>query len=517
LDTNSFSLRRSPLIFIGAIVVLPLLALSYYSFDFSVEEGEDWLYFIQKVLPGVWWPTITLVFSTGIFAAILGTSAALSQFGLGPKLKKISHVLYLLPLAFPLYVLAFVYRGHISYSSAISTFCREHLGITHIFGKAFESPLAVGFVLALGLFPYVYLSVSEGLARIDKQALAAARTLGAKGFYLIQTIYIPTVLPWAGAGMLLVMLEVLADFGAVSIFNYDTFSTAIYEAWSGFFSIGLASRLGFVLLVHALIFFYVMERMRKRSRLLRSESLNPAMAASSKFYGIFTLLSITLFSFITPLGTILIWSLEASSVDVWSLSLGSIKLGVAVSLSVLGVGWICALSARGFAHSGVALTLCSIGYALPGSLLAVGVYALSTFFTESYPWLFLILGLSLRFLVVGIGHLRQALHSTPSQWTMAAKTLGASGTRRFFTLYWPMGRSVSLGVICLVFVEVIKEMPLTLMLRPHGMNSLAVKIFEYTSEGEWALASVPSVMIVVWGVVGVSILLGFEAKRSHEC
>ncbi len=345
-------------------------------------------------------------------------------------------------------------------------------------------------------------------------------------------VVLPISRPWLYGALIIVSLEVLADFGTVSIFATETFTTAIYKAWTGFFSITTAQQLASLLLVAILGFFLLAEFFKSRRRYEVHDSATSfrpiVLRGSAKVAALTFAVVLALCVAVLPVGTLLLLVSETESIvfdhtvlrnsAVIALAAAAVATGLAVLLSCSR--YLLATSQL----SKVTGQLLLFGYAVPGSVLAVSVFAfLHYVFSRFFPaalyllngsLLVLLFGLAVRYTAVFTLNLDRALYRIPAVFADVSVTLGQAGFAMLRRVHLPLVWPALLYTFLLVTIEVLKEMPLTLMTRPFGWDTLAVSIFEFTSEGMWGQAAYPSLLLVAAGVVPVyffsSTLLGYR-------
>jgi iron(III) transport system permease protein len=438
-------------------------------------------------------------------------------------------------MAIPTYVLAFVALGLFEFSGPIQTFMRawSPAGIDRL--PDIRSAPGVIVVMSLALYPYVYLLARNAFKTQGQRSLEAARSLGLGPVRAFFRVVLPMARPWIIAGLSMVLMETLADFGAVSIFNFDTFTTAIYKTWYGFFSLEGAAQLSGLLVIIVFCFLAVEQWLRARMRFTSAGRLDGPPAAITltgwqKWAAAILAWSVFSISFAVPLGQLLIWSIpvlvEAFDPrffgyvgNTLGLSAGAtlIIVGIAVLLTYVRrrhddrVTWFLARSA-------------TLGYALPGTVLAVGVVmVIATLDNSIVGWVrqwtgvgltpifqgsiaTVIFAYAVRFMAAGLNPVESAMQRITPSLDEAAAGMGVTGWRLLGRVHLPMLKSGVLTAAVLVCVDVLKEMPITLMTRPFGWDTLAVKIFEFTSEGEWQLAALPAVFLVVAGLAPIILL-----------
>ena len=529
--------RWYPIAFAAALLVLmPLLVLlaSWHEVDRQI-----WSHLWQTQLARLIGNTLTLVLGVGVGVTVLGVSLAwLTSLCEFPGRRWLDWAL-MLPFAIPAYVLAFVFVGLLDFSGPVQTLLREWLGSGVRFPRV-RSTTGVIIVLVLVFYPYVYLLARNAFLAQGKGLTEAARTLGLSPLQAFWRVALPMARPAIGAGLALALMETLADFGAVSVFNFDTFTTAIYKTWYGFYSLGSAAQLACLLLFAVMLVLYGERRARgavrpaaerARSGALYRLSGWRALAASAWCLLVFAC------AFVIPVLQLVVWCWQRGRFDLDERYLALIQhtlyLGVAAALITVAVALLLAF-ARRMAPTrlmGATVGLANLGYALPGSMLAVAimlafsmldnglVIPLSTWLGGTGKALLLgslgalLLAYLIRFLAVAYGPLENSLARIRPSLPQASRSLGVAGVPLFLRVYLPLLMPGALSAALLVFVDVLKEMPATLLMRPFGWDTLAVRIFEMTSEGEWARAALPALTLVLVGLVPVIVLIRRSAQR----
>lgn len=426
-----------------------------------------------------------------------------------------------LPLAIPAYVLAFVYSGALEYGAPLRSGLRSLLGSDPSW-LATHQPWMVVLILSLALYPYVYLLTRAAFLRQGAAHWEAARALGLRPLQAFRRAALPLARPAVAAGVLLAVMEALADFGAVSILGFDTFTTAIYKAWFSLFSLSTAAQLASLLLLGVLLVVGLERTQRARAEYFAPRTANPAQRhyltgwcarAAFALQG-----GILLVAFAFPVLQLLWWVISgpAGVAALWPPLRASLLLGAAAAVVVMAVALPLALALR--QASGWRRWLAEIallGYALPGTVLAVALMGALSLVGEGDLWALvarygmvaLVLAYLIRFLRVGwsavepnVAQLRPGLLET-------AATLGAGPMRRLLRVVLPAVRPGLLAGLLLVGVEVLKEMPATLMLRPFGWDTLAVKLYELTTEAEWERAAPYGLVLVALSVLPAAWLI----------
>ncbi len=485
---------------------------------------ENWQHLRSWVLPELFINTGWLIVGVALLTTLLGTSlgwlTAVCRF---PGRRLFSWAL-LLPMAMPAYVLAFVYIGLLDFSGPLQTSLRE-IGISSLM-PPIRSRGGVIIVLSLALYPYVYLVARQAFLSQGTRAIEVAQSLGMSRRQAFYKVSLPLAAPWILGGLLLVLLETLADFGAVATFNYNTFTTAIYKSWFDLREPNTALQLASVLLGIALLLMLLEQLTRRRMRFSLTHSnrysidlkRGRALAAFSWCALILAL------GFVIPAIQLLSWIFSDALADLdsryWGFALRSASLAGITALLLASLALLLRYCRRLAPNqiSRSAEWLSRLGYALPGTVLAIGVAVpLARFSNTLQSWGIpvmlnagigaLLLAYGIRFFAVAINPVDKAMLNVTPSMDEAARSLGAGFWRVLGRIHLPMISGGLFTAMALVFVDVMKEMPITLLVRPFGWDTLAVRVFEMTSEGEWERAALPALAIVITGLLPVFLLV----------
>ncbi len=529
------------MLFALAIAALVLVPVAVTFSSFAHVEGDILAHLTEFVLPELVGNTLWLVLGVGLGVSVLGVSLAwLTAMCEFPGRRLFDWAL-LLPLALPAYVTAFVAIGLLDFTGPLQTWLREGWGITGL--PDIRSRGGVILVMSLALYPYVYLIARNAFATQGAIALEAAQSLGlsrTQGFFRVA---LPMARPWIAAGLMLALMETLADFGTMAIFNYDTFTTAIYKAWYSLFSLAAAAQLASILILFVLVAVVFEQRSRTRMRYgavgrsaaQRRIQLSPAFAGLAFLYAG----AVLAVAFLIPVTQLALWTRDVIAVDLdsryWAFAWHSVLLASIGALMVVAAALLLAYAGRQRPGTAMMWTqrLATLGYAFPGAVLAVGLFipvaALDNWLIDTgRAWfgfdgseilkgtlVVMLLAYLVRFLAVGFGPIDSGLHRITRNVDEAARNLGANATGLLIRVHLPMLRASLLTAAALAFVDIMKEMPITLMTRPFGWDTLAVRVFEMTSEGEWERAALPSLAIVIAGIIPI-ILLTWRGARSLD-
>jgi iron(III) transport system permease protein len=525
---------------VAALVALPVLTVALHLF--LPDEGA-WRHIARVLLPEYIGNTLLLVSGTAFGVLALGLSTAWLVAVCRFPGRRILEWALVLPLAFPAYVIAYTYTDLLQVSGPVQTFIRDATGLSarDYWFPPIRSLGGAIAMLSLVLYPYVYLLARAAFVQQSSGILEAARTLGCSPWGAFLRVALPMARPALVAGVLLALMETLADFGTVAYFGVPVFTTGIYRAW---FSLGdpvSAAKLSAVLL--GFVFTLVaLERWNRGGMRFHQVGAPAAERKPYELTGGRAALAIIVclvplgFGFLLPAGRLawLAWIGGDAQFGaryfglLWnSVSLAGISAIVAVSAAVI-VSY--GLRLRPGAPMRLAHRVAGLGYAIPGSVIAVGVLIplaladqglrawLSSWFGVETGLLLTggILGLLFayvaRFLAVSLQSVDAGLARITPAMDDAARALGEGPGRTLRRVHLPILRANLFTAGLIVFVDVMKELPATLILRPFDFDTLAVQAYKLAADERLAEASTASLAIVVAGLIPV-ILLARQVSR----
>ena len=533
MEKNCFKSK----IWVSVIALLVATPIFVVAFSWALPEHELWAHFSENILSDLISSTLILLLGVGVGVTLLGTVLAylvvMVEF---PGRKWLEWALFL-PFAIPAYVLAFVYLGVFDYSGYAQTWMREDLGLPGFDIRAGSWAIILTFVLVF--YPYVYMMTRASFKRQKINMIEAGRLLGASPLRVFFKISLPLARPAAAAGLLVTLMETLADFGVVSLFNYDTFTTAIYSAWGDFRSIEVAAQLASLLVLSAFFLIYFEKKARGQAKYYSADvsNIKPYQAVgiiawiiSLFVFGVFML------SFAMPMLQLIIWG-WSSVADEWSakyfdLITSTSILTITAALITVMLATILALPGRCKQASiwlKSVIRLATLGYALPGSVMAVGllyginqVSVLNIYFGgESINHLIfgsialLLFAYVSRFMAIAYSSIEASAQQIKPVFTQSARLLGATRLRLIWQVYLPMMTPGILAGGLLVAVDVMKELPATYLLRRFGWDTLATQVFELSAEGLYERAAVPALIMVIFGALLMSIFQTLDKKSSR--
>ena len=505
---------------------------------------EVWQHLWETQLTALIWNTLILILGVGLGVAVLGTGLAWLVTMYRFPGRAYFEWLLILPLAMPAYVIGFVFLGIFDYAGPVQSWLRQ------VFGPGVWFPDVASYggvvvVMTLVLYPYVYLLARAAFLEQSETTIEAAQSLGAKRWQVFWKVVLPLARPSIVAGIALALMEALADFGTVAIYGFETFTVAIYRVWFGLFDRGAATELASLLLLFTLTLYLLERSLRGRARFYQTEAkARPAPPRVLTGWKAWTASGVTGLvvgvAFLLPVAQLSLWTMTTLGGPDYgnrylvymrnTLTLGATTAALAVVAAVV-VGYGLRLSRSRLVAAFARIA--SMGYALPGSVIAVGVLGPLAFLDRSLDGLLvaiwssgsgllltgsmagLVFAYLVRFLAVSCQTVEASLLKITPSMDMAGRSLGVSQGGVLWRIHLPLIRGGLCTAAILVFLDVIKEMPATLLLRPFGYETLALRVWELTSESLWHAAALPALTIVAVGMLPVLILARTSVHR-HE-
>ena len=523
--------------FVCLLLAVPVLCVlgSWLVFDAASLETlrHQW----RTVLPEYLWNTGRLALGVGIGVALLGgaTAAAVTLFDF-PLRRQFEWAL-LLPLAMPAYVLAYAYTDFLQFSGPLQTALREASGAQGALWPDVRSLPGATVLFILCLYPYVYLLARAALGERAVPLMEAARLLGAGSVRRVRVVALPLARPALAAGVALALMETLADYGVVSYFGVPTVTTGIYRAWLGMDDRIAASQLASILRTGVALLMWLERRAQRRLRFApgRRGAAHGAEARPIRLQGAGAAFAFglcllpVLLGFVLPvlvlLRLVVLEVQAAGGPDTagWSrfLQWGWTSLHLALTASGLAVALSLALAFANRVQTRASLRfatrIVSLGYAVPGAVIAVGILLPVGWLQQVAPGagttalvtgttFGLLYAYMVRFSAASLQSIEAGYARLPQSVDEAARTLGTPRRRLFLELHAPLLRRPALAAALLVFVDVMKELPATLLLRPFDSDTLAVVAYQLARDERLGEAALPSIAIVVVGLIPVLLL-----------
>ena len=518
---------------IGVLVLLPILVLFYLSIN---SDLGIWRHLVDTVLADYLRTTIILIVGVALLSTLLGVSSALIVSYYNFWGAHFFSWALLLPLATPAYITAYAYTGLLDVAGPVQQQIRQGFDLK-VGDYWFPQIRSIGgaiFVLSFVLYPYIYLLARSAFSEQSAHLSNVAKTLGFNNRQSFLKVSIPIARPAIVAGLALVIMETLADYGAVSYFGLSTFTTGIFRTWYGLDSVNTAAQLAITLLGFVIIVLILEKSSRRRAAYhSSSQTIKPdkiKLSGHRQLLAISILCLPLLLGFIVPIGQLLIWAIPQTSqfleTSYWQLVWNTLLLAAITCILATALAMVLVYIHRlnPSRLSLFAKSIAGLGYAIPGLIIAIGIliplgwfdnsldtvlrsnFGISSGLLLSGSIVALIIAYLIRFLALAINSIDSGLSLVQPAMDQSARSLGLSTFATIRRVHIPLMRSSVLSGMLIVFVDVMKELPATLVLRPFNFNTLAVRAYELASDERLADAALPSIAIVITGLIPIVLL-----------
>ena len=516
------SYRVAGIFFFAIVVALPFVFLACEALK---ETNDVWMHIVDYLLLDTVMRTTFLAFTVFTGAVVLGTLLAwiVTMYEFPGKSFFAWGLLF--PFALPTYVVAFTFFD---------------LAQNVQFSLFLKNPVGISIVMIISFYPYTYLVARQALIKQGRQIFIVCRSLGYSSVSAFFKGLLPAIRPAILLSGVLICLEVLADFGAVSIFNYDTFTTVIYKSWYSLFSLSAAARLSFVLVFFSLIILFFEKFLRRRigydsplnQKSEHSQGLQVKLKAFQSLLLTFFCSSVLGVAFIFPVSKLVYDSMITLFDDSQWLgsflqeSFNSLIYSVVGAIFILIMILLISFSYRRLLFPRRSKWLVAslhvflkVGYALPGTVIAAGIFLVFSYLEQNlsialHGFLMVIIAYAIRFWSVGYNPIEKNWLQMSTHYDKMVLSLGNPKWKALSGVYFWFFRS-AIGVSAmLLFLDILKELPITLMLRPFGWDSLPVKIYELTSEGLYTQAAIPALLIIAVSFFPILFVFHLSNQRS---
>ena len=526
-----FSFLSLGLLLLVVVIMLPVLSVAMSWLQFDGAASVILREMTQTVLPDYALTSLLLCLSVALGVAVVGmaTASAVTLFDFPGR--RVFEWALLLPLAMPAYVVAYAYTDFLQYAGPLQNGLRTSFGLQ---GRLLPEVRSLGgavLVFTVALYPYVYLLARAALAERAVHMLEAARLLGAPLSRRIRQVALPLARPAVAAGVALALMETLADYGVASYFGIQTFTAGIYKAWLAMDNRVAAAQLATVLLLVVAVLLKIEFAAQKRMRFVSSKrgAAGAADALPTHLRGKRAVVAWLVCAVPLALGFVLPvlfmlrplvqgWgTLPWSQFGGWAVNsvwLAGLSAGLA---TVLALSLAFAVRSRPSVVTRGAAQLASLGYAVPGAVIVVGLLTPVGWLQGSAPdlkagywvtatalgvlWAYLV-----RFSAVALQSVQSGYSRIPASLDDSARMLGTTGLGLLKRVHWPLlQRSVAVAAL-LVFVDVMKELPATLVLRPFNSDTLAVVAYQLARDERLGEAALPALALVLVGLLPVALI-----------
>ncbi len=511
-------------------LILPIIILFIRFFEF---DGENFNYLWDNLLVDYTKSTVYLAIITLFFSLLFGVLPAWlistsSFFG-----RDFYDIVLYLPLAVPSYIMAFTYSDILSFTGPFQSFVRKNYpDLSDFVNQDYLQIEVLGIIMALSLFPYVYTVSRVSFSLLGSNYINLAKNLGLSTFKTFYKIILPLSRPAILSGLFLVLMEVLNEYGAVKYFGVNTFTTGIFRAWFSMNDVTTAIQLSIILLLVVFIIFFGEKLWNSRYKFNYKINNKIENFSTTNFKKAFLSSLICLipfaFGFLFPLIFIInnvIYTYDGINFsDLFLLSKNTLLVSLMTATTVTIFAFLIEFigkTTKGKVYFYIS-QLISLGYALPGAVIGMGLIILFTdlsYFLVDFSFIgslfVLIYAYTIRFMAVGKSPLKSSFEKHPESYDETAKNLGANTYKLFQKLHFPINKFALVVAFILIFIDVMKELPITLILRPFNFDTLATQTYEYAIEEMIPKSSVYSLTIIVIGSILLILLKKFINRELN--
>lgn len=529
---------------LGGLLALPLAAIATLALS---ADADIWGHFFATVLPGYLERTLMLSLGVGLATLITGTLTAWLVTQCEFPLRRFFAWALVLPLAMPGYIIAYTYVYCLEYAGPVQSTLRASLGFKQPSDYWFPEIRSIGgaiMVMSLVLYPYVYLAARAAFLKLSPNHMEAARTLGRSAFGAFWHVALPLARPALAVGVILAVMEAINDIGAVNFFGVRTLALGIYTTWLNQGNLGGAAQIAGVMLL--IVFGLIaLEQRGRQAQGFAASARRDAPLKRARLTGLRAAAALAacagplIFGFVVPAGVLAGFAFHHGGLlqdEAFHRALGNTLLLACVAAIVTVSAGLFLAYAKRLAKSrltNITLQLASVGYAVPGTVLGIGILvplagfdnALDSFLRATFgissglllsgSLFAVMLGYGVRFLSIALGTAETGLARVTPSLTAAARTLGRGPLATLIHVHLPLMRPAIGSALLLVFVDCMKELPATLILRPFDFDTLATLVYQLASLEQLEESALPALAIVAAGVLPVILLSRGMAKMAE--
>ncbi|HCH5094171.1 TPA: iron ABC transporter permease [Vibrio parahaemolyticus] len=527
---------------ITLLLVLPILAIFYTAIG---ETDNLFTHLMSTVMPTYIYNTVVLTIGVMGLSLIFGIpSAWLMAMCKLPTEKWLQWAL-VLPLAMPGYIIGYIFTDWFDFAGPIQIFLRDVTGWgpgEYWFPDIRTLPGAT-FVLSLVLYPYVYLLCRAAFMEQNVSLLQSARLLKCSPWESFWRISMPLVRPSIAVALSLVAMETIGDFGTVSYFAVNTLTTAVYDTWLGYSNLNAAAKISAIMLLIVVLLLSTERYSRRKQKLFQSqfnshEDFRYELSGWKKWAALVWCWGLVAVAFILPLLQLIDYSItyfeQSWTPEFREYAWNSLVVSVIAAIIGVAVALIVNFTHRvnGKRESLAFMRLSSMGYAVPGTVLAIGVMVAVLFMdyrvndiAKAMEWgrpglifsgsmFALIFAMVVRFSAVAIGSIESNLNKISPSLDMASRTMGCTPNTMLWRVHFPLVKRGALIAALLVFIESMKELNASLLLRPFNFETLATYVYNFASDEHLELATLPAVLLVLVGLIPL-VVVNRSLEQNH--
>lgn len=508
----------------GAVLAASILFLPILFVFFEMTFGDFTLlnHFTKHLLPRYIKDTSIVLFGVLILTTIFAVVSAYLVANFKFPLSKFFEFSLILPLAIPAYIFSFAYVGLLDYNGEFYKLFGFRFDIMNIYGAI--------FVLSLSLYPYIFLFAKTSFKTQSNLVFEVAQTYKMGKIKTFFKASLPLAKPAIFGGAMLVIMETLSDYGTAKYYGVETFSVGIFHVWYNLENSYLASFLASILLVFIFLIMYIEHKNKNfysfghnTQNIIKKQNL-PIFYQILAFLWCFVLFTL---AFLLPMFWLVYWSIFSDlkpNLDFVKMASNSFLVAIIASLLIVSVGLLLTFASR-FLKSNflkiLVLKCSSVGYAVPGAIVGVCVMILFGYFDRNFDtkllsssFVVLIFGYMIRFMTAGVFALENGYKKISSNVDEAAKVLKLPTGKLFFGIHLPLLKHYIILAFTLAFIDIVKELPLSLILRPFNYETLSIRAFFYATDERLYSAALPSLLIVLLSLVAVICVEIFSRKND---
>ncbi len=487
---------------------------------------SNWEHLKDTVLSEYIFNSLYIMIGVAFLTSIIGFSTAYITTMYSFTFSKFYHYALILPFAIPTYIMSYIYAGIFDITGSFTMFILDLLGKNNVSEIYFMDIMSIEgaiIVMSLVLYPYVYLISKTYLMSQSSSIINASKTMGFTSWQIFIKVIIPISRPAIVAGTILAVMEAVADFGVVDYYGVSTFVTGIFKTWYGMGSIEDASRLAGMLMFFIFLLI-ILERIQRRNKIYTSNSKDFVPISKIKLKGKKNIFAFILcfipvfFGFILPFVQMTYWFVlsykDIIDEDFIIVVLQTLSLGISGALLITILAFMFVYNVRIHKNklSYILSQIVKLGYSIPGAIIAVGVLSFISLIDGFFDILLtgsilaIIFAYCVRFLAISINNYESGFTKIPKSYDDACTTMNLKESSKLKKIIFPLIKNSALASFIIVFIEIIKELPLTMILRPFNFDTLSGRTYELIAQDQIYESSVPSMFIVILGIVLVLIL-----------
>ncbi|MFA0085062.1 ABC transporter permease [Vibrio sp. 10N.261.51.F12] len=524
------------------LLVLPILAIFYTALG---ETSDIFSHLFNTVMPTYTMNTVLLVAGVLVLSLCLGVPSAWFMAMCKLPSEKVLQWALVLPLAMPGYIIGYIFTDWFDFSGPIQIWLRNvfEWGVGDYWFPDIRTVGGATVVLSLVLYPYVYLLCRAAFMEQNVSLLQSARLLKCTPFESFWRISLPLARPSIAVGLSLVAMETIGDFGTVSYFAVNTLTTAVYDTWLGYSSLSAAAKISALMMVVIVLLLGAERYSRRRQKLFQSqynshEDFRYQLTGWKKWFAVTWCWGLVSIAFILPLGQLVIYAYkyfaQSWTPEFQTYAINSLKVSIAAALIAVLIALVVNFYRRLSPNtsSQIFMRASSLGYAVPGTVLAIGVMVPVIFMDHAVndfavwmdwkrPGLIfsgsmfaIVVAMVVRFSAVAIGSIETSLSKISPSLDMASRTMGCKQNQMLARVHFPLIKRGILIAGLLVFIESMKELNAALLLRPFNFETLATYVYNFASDEHLELAAMPAVLLVLVGLIPL-IIVNRSLEQPH--